>query len=683
VSDIVMGNVVLNFKAKLDELKQARTGFDALQQDVIALNQALDLVKRGYEAMKNVFGGLLIESARAQQSHNMLRNTLQLLGIGTDETFKKMQNFASEMQGITGISDEIVIDMQRIALQFGVTEERMDGVVRQALGLSKTLGVDTTTALRLVTEAAEGNIERLQRYVPAMKNATTEVEKQTIANKFLNDSWNILEKSQEDNMTNIDRMKESWGDFREKLGDIISVYLVPLIKKFTELIQSLSDTQIKVYGLGAVILTLSATGIPAIKGLITIFGSLKTVMLGVFTPAGVVGVAIAGILALVTAVFNQIKGIVDEYKAIKSDDKATQIAAQAREAAGRFSSSYGKTDFSRIGSEEDKKFLTELLKKSDSGDTKASENLMTALKFRLEESDGFFNKDAGEGKYTLELLNKYLTNAGDFNRALRDEVVRANINKEKDTSQTTPTITQSSMITTQDTQIARDEELEAQNQFEMDMHNIELKWNQARIDAKWEQDTRAEEANKRRMQEQQDWTANMLMSSWQGISSGVGAIFEDMFRLDKAKKSLLEYLKMFGMAMKEAIVKALRAYEIQALGAALTKGFAAIPEMLWITIKYEALAGALSAIRFAEGGVVDRPTLALLGEAGQREFVTPEITFENKFNDLAAKLLGKVGGNNYTINYVAPASLSSHEEAAKEIIPRVSEYLSNYAGDSL
>jgi len=43
---------------------------------------------------------------------------------------------------------------------------------------------------------------------------------------------------------------------------------------------------------------------------------------------------------------------------------------------------------------------------------------------------------------------------------------------------------------------------------------------------------------------------------------------------------------------------------------------------------------AVKAMAFAKGGVIDRPTLALMGEAGQREFVAPERDFKNVIKDV-------------------------------------------------
>lgn len=76
---------------------------------------------------------------------------------------------------------------------------------------------------------------------------------------------------------------------------------------------------------------------------------------------------------------------------------------------------------------------------------------------------------------------------------------------------------------------------------------------------------------------------------------------------------------------------------------------ASFPAMVGMLAVVEALRTGLKTIKFADGGVVDTPTLALLGEAGQREFVTPEITFEKKFDELAKRL--NVGNQNIVLEF--------------------------------
>jgi len=51
--------------------------------------------------------------------------------------------------------------------------------------------------------------------------------------------------------------------------------------------------------------------------------------------------------------------------------------------------------------------------------------------------------------------------------------------------------------------------------------------------------------------------------------------------------------------------------------------------------------GIGAAMAFAQGGIVDRPTLGLLGEAGQRELVVPEMTFQRWATNLTSNILSE------------------------------------------
>lgn len=48
-----------------------------------------------------------------------------------------------------------------------------------------------------------------------------------------------------------------------------------------------------------------------------------------------------------------------------------------------------------------------------------------------------------------------------------------------------------------------------------------------------------------------------------------------------------------------------------------------------------------ASIAFAQGGIIDRPTLALMGEAGQRELVVPEMTFQRWATNLTGNILAE------------------------------------------
>lgn len=173
----------------------------------------------------------------------------------------------------------------------------------------------------------------------------------------------------------------------------------------------------------------------------------------------------------------------------------------------------------------------------------------------------------------------------------------------------------------------------------------------------------AEEEAARKTQELMDRIKGYALTIADGMSSSMAALINGQ----------KEWARAFAESVKNVVLNVLTMLESAAMGQALKRGFpAAIPEMLWIAAKFEVLKGIVKAVKFAEGGLVDSPTLALLGEAGQREFVTPETTFEKKwrsFEEGLLKRLDKSGGGEtptYVINM--PLPISSTHEIAKEVI---------------
>ena len=64
----------------------------------------------------------------------------------------------------------------------------------------------------------------------------------------------------------------------------------------------------------------------------------------------------------------------------------------------------------------------------------------------------------------------------------------------------------------------------------------------------------------------------------------------------------------------------------------------------------------------AEGGIVDRPTMAMMGEGGEREFVVPESKLDPAMQSKLEGILGQPGGERASNGQAAPNSGPSTED---------------------
>jgi len=98
--------------------------------------------------------------------------------------------------------------LRMLGVQTGALEEAAKAVI--AL---KSVGVEEAAAQKAVANAAQGNFAMLQRYIPALKNATSETEKATLVNDF-------FAKGYDQQAQQLDTVSGQWGLLKTRIGDV-------------------------------------------------------------------------------------------------------------------------------------------------------------------------------------------------------------------------------------------------------------------------------------------------------------------------------------------------------------------------------------------------------------------------------------------------------------------------------
>ena len=149
------------------------------------------------------------EQEKAQQSLIGALNSQGEAGIALLPSLVKI---ADAIQDQTGADAEATVA--------GMAKMRMLGVQTSALGEAaravvalKSVGLDEAAAQKAVANAAQGNFAMLQRYIPALKTATSEVEKATLVNDF-------FAKGYDQQAQQLNTVSGQWGLFKERIGDV-------------------------------------------------------------------------------------------------------------------------------------------------------------------------------------------------------------------------------------------------------------------------------------------------------------------------------------------------------------------------------------------------------------------------------------------------------------------------------
>jgi len=241
------------------------------------------------------FGKKVVEAANIQaQAEQKLASQVAANGKAVESTMADYTAYASEIQKITTVGDETTLSLLQMAetMQSPAPKDAAKG----AIALSKSLGVDLQSALKMVTLAQQGEYTMLNRYIPALRNAGSETEKAAILQKTLADGFEIAKTEAQTGSGAITQMQNALGDVQEEIGNALMPVLTKMADKVKQAAEWIQDNNEKVLkwakGIGIAVGALGAAKVAMIAFNLAMNAN----------PIGIVITAIAALgAALVTA----------------------------------------------------------------------------------------------------------------------------------------------------------------------------------------------------------------------------------------------------------------------------------------------------------------------------------------------------------------------------------------------
>lgn len=157
-----------------------------------------------------------------EDAERKLRAQIEANGKAANETLKDYKSFASELQGITTVGDEVTLKLLQVAESMGATTQQSKDAAKGAIGLSKAFGISLETAMRGVILANNGQYEMLQRYIPTLRTANSDTEKAAALQKAMADGMRIASAEAETASGRVTQLSNTWGDLQENIGRSIS-----------------------------------------------------------------------------------------------------------------------------------------------------------------------------------------------------------------------------------------------------------------------------------------------------------------------------------------------------------------------------------------------------------------------------------------------------------------------------
>lgn len=259
------GKVVDLDKITQDYNKNSQESFDKSIAKLRDVSLAYDGLKNAVNNIVSVFAEMSNESEDAVNAELKLKVALKNVFDESDQTLESIKRHSQEMQNMTVVDGDAINKLAGLGLQMGIQKERINEATEGAIGLSRAFDLDLNSAMKQVANGFEQNYDMLGRYIPSIRNATTETEKAALFNKALADGFAFAKAETDTFRGTIEQLKNKIGDLKENFGSLINNIILPLVK--------LLDNDL-VLAAGVAIATMTALAIP-VYTLTTAFTALS------------------------------------------------------------------------------------------------------------------------------------------------------------------------------------------------------------------------------------------------------------------------------------------------------------------------------------------------------------------------------------------------------------------------
>jgi hypothetical protein len=238
------------FEQGINKAKGAMSGFSTLAKTIGTTLVAAFSVN----AIMNFAQKIIATANEIIQLENSLAAAIRSTGKDVDSTMRQYKRFADEMERMTLVDAEVTMGMLRMAE--AMRSKAPMEAARNAIALSKALGVDLNMALKMAT-MAQGNIySMLSRYSVEIRKATSDTQKAAEYQKLLASGMQVAGTEVESAAGKAKLAQNAW----EGLWEAIAIGILQtegLIQTLTDLETAITMLSTKKFGITSFLAFLS------------------------------------------------------------------------------------------------------------------------------------------------------------------------------------------------------------------------------------------------------------------------------------------------------------------------------------------------------------------------------------------------------------------------------------------
>lgn len=163
---------------------------DSLGQSTASLTKMTGALAVAYGAVKAgmaLVGGIdAVNDAYDTQTKAVrdLNNALELQGANVGAESARLQQFAADMQDLTGIGDEVTMGLIKQAQTMGVATDQLDDMARAGIGLGEAFGTSAEGGMEMMRQAQLRNFDAFEAMFPQMRYMRSHNEKMAFATEL-------------------------------------------------------------------------------------------------------------------------------------------------------------------------------------------------------------------------------------------------------------------------------------------------------------------------------------------------------------------------------------------------------------------------------------------------------------------------------------------------------------------
>lgn len=194
----------------------------------------LSNMKAGWVAVGIAVAGAALKAKDALaiqvKAETALSSTIKMLNKNGAMSIEMWKEYASELQKLGTVGDEVILMQINMAKNMGRTDEQAKKLVETSINMSRALGIDVNTAVRTLGMSLAGNEGTLRRYIPIMPKFTSEQLKLGKAIEWATEQFKNQDKAfAQTDIGKYEQASNRLGDAWERLGGVSTPILTTAV----------------------------------------------------------------------------------------------------------------------------------------------------------------------------------------------------------------------------------------------------------------------------------------------------------------------------------------------------------------------------------------------------------------------------------------------------------------------